>query len=73
MTWRGSWLFARIADWQSKPTTSYKLLVTGWLCLGLALAGVFSTVAGRGSRMESAIFTTVALAGGLWLLYDAKA
>jgi hypothetical protein len=73
--WNETRLFHRIADWQSKPVTSYKEFLIGWLCLGLVLMGVFFVVTGPTAkdRIESLVVTVVAFAGSLWLLHESKA
>ena len=75
MRWRGSWVFERIADWQSKPVTSWRAVTIGAVLLVIVLVCVYRTVAsptwgGRGSFFAVSVATAVA---ATWFLREGKA
>ena len=74
MAWRDSWLFHRIADWQSKPVTSWRAIQSGAVLLAIVLIGVFLSFASPtwGERSGAFAVALLAFSGALWFLREAK-
>jgi hypothetical protein len=74
MAWRDTRLFNRIADWQSKPVSSWRAIQAGVLLFGITLIGIFKTVVGPtvGDRAASLGVTLLATVLAAWALIEGK-
>lgn len=74
MGWRQSWVFHRIADWQSKPVTSWRAILVGGVLLVNVLVCTYWSIAAPSWRARAGFLTVaiLSLGGAMWFLGLAK-
>ena len=70
MSWRQSWVFHRIADWQSKPVTSWRAVLVGGVLLVNVLVCIYRSIASPtwGERAAFFAVSILSLGGAMWFL-----